>query len=236
MAVVAVLAGVALWLCCRVAWWWWPYHARVVVAAGLAGVAWHGGGGHVGVTWHGSGGHVVVMAWWPQVWQGSHGIAVVVALWSCGGGSGSGGGRVAWQSWPCRGRVVVVAVVMGVVSWMCCRMAWRLWPRHGCITTLSHPVVVVVVIVVVMWWWWWWWWTHHRIASHGRGHIVVILLLRSWSWLCTGCARVMVVNKMNKNSNGVNTYLWITQVGPQLPVDGHQYSTEEGSNIPSCPY
>jgi len=32
----------------------------------------------------------------------------------------------------------------------------------------------------------------------------------------------------------VNTYLWVTQVGPQLPVGGHQYSTEEGGNKPSC--
>ena len=42
-----------------------------------------------------------------------------------------------------------------------------------------------------------------RIASHGRGHVV--LLMRLWSWLCTGCARIMVVNKMSKNLNQVNT-------------------------------
>jgi len=82
----------------------------------------------------------------------------------------------------------------------------------------------------ILWWWWWWWWTHYCVVLHGRGHIVVMLLL------CTGCAYVMVMNKMNKNSNKVNTYLWITQVGLQLPIDGHQYSIEEGGNKPFCLY
>jgi hypothetical protein len=59
-----------------------------------------------------------------------------------------------------------------------------------------------------------------------------VLLLRLWSWLRTGCAHITVVNKMSRNSNKVNTYLWITQVGHQLPVDGHQYSREEGGNKP----
>jgi hypothetical protein len=89
----------------------------------------------------------------------------------------------------------VVVVVVAVASWSRCCMARRWWPRHGCVITLSHRVVVAMVVVVVM------------VCCGGRGR---------------GCARTTVavmVNKMSKNSNKVNTYLQITQVGHQQPVD-----------------
>ena len=96
------------------------------------------------------------------------------------------------------------------------------------VLVLVLDFVVVVVVVVCR--------RDRGCARTTVGPLVVVLLLQSWSWLRTGCARIMVVNKMRKNSNKVDTYLWITQVGPQLPVDGHQYSTEEGGNKPSCLY
>ena len=81
------------------------------------------------------------------------------------------------------GAVVVVVVV---ASWSRCRMAQRWWPRHDHVVTLSHCVVVAMVVVVVM------------VYRGGRGRG------------CAHTAVAVIVNKMSKNSNKVNTYLQIT--------------------------
>jgi hypothetical protein len=88
-----------------------------------------------------------------------------------------------------------VVVVVAVALWSRCRMAQWWWPHHGRVITLLHCVVVAMVIVVVI------------VCCYGRGR---------------GCTRTVVavmVNKMSKNSNKVNTYLRITQVSHQQPVD-----------------
>jgi len=66
------------------------------------------------------------------------------------------------------------------------------------VLVLVFVVVVIVVIVVISRGLSSWSWLR---SYHGGGHIVVVLLLQLWSWLRTGCTRIMVVNKMSKNSN-----------------------------------